>query len=79
MRLEELRALLETARDRRMPHVERLTVTAAVVSEQLKPRGMIATLVGGAAIELHARSVRLTRPSGCLLPQKHFATSALWV
>ena len=60
MRLEELRALLETARDRRMPHVERLAVTAAVVSEQLKPRGMIATLVGGAAIELHAPGVYTT-------------------
>lgn len=42
------------------PHVEKLTVAAAIVSEVLRERGMEATLVGGGAIEFHAPGVYAT-------------------
>ncbi len=37
-----------------LPHVERLTLAAAIVSEALRARGLEATLVGGGAIEFYA-------------------------
>ncbi|HEX2187670.1 MAG TPA: hypothetical protein VHG51_02170 [Longimicrobiaceae bacterium] len=36
------------------PHLRRLTLACAVISEALRRRGMIATLVGGGAIEFYA-------------------------
>ena len=37
-----------------VPHVERLALAAAIVSEALRARGLEATLVGGGAIEFYA-------------------------
>jgi hypothetical protein len=51
---DELRAALDevgAAQDR--PHVERLALTAAIVSEALRLDGLEATLVGGGAIEFY--------------------------
>lgn len=54
MTLTELRAILDHSQQVSAPHVERLTVAAAVISEVLRQHGMVATLVGGGAIEFHA-------------------------
>jgi hypothetical protein len=51
---DELGDLLDAAMAGDRPHVERMTVAAAVISEVLGRRGMRATLVGGGAIEFHA-------------------------
>lgn len=56
----ELRALLDATLASDRPHVEKLTVAAAVISEVLRRRGMQATLVGGGAIEFHASEVYTT-------------------
>ena len=56
----ELRALLDRTLSGDAPHVEKLTVSAAVISEVLRQRGMEATLVGGGAIEFHAPGVYAT-------------------
>jgi hypothetical protein len=54
MTIEQLRNdLTELLADRNRPHVERLAVAAAIVSEALRTRGLEATLVGGAAIEFY--------------------------
>jgi len=37
-----------------LPHVERLALAAAIVSEALRARGLEATLVGGGAVEFYA-------------------------
>lgn len=50
----ELRSLLDQTLADDRPHVERLTVAAAIISEVLRRHGMQATLVGGGAIEVHA-------------------------
>lgn len=60
MTLAELRALLDATLASGEPHVEKLTVAAAVISEVLRRRGMRATLVGGGAIEYHASDVYTT-------------------
>ena len=60
MILSELRALLDRTLAEDRPHVERLTVAAAVISEVLRRNGMQATLVGGGAIEFHASDVYTT-------------------
>jgi hypothetical protein len=54
MRTSDLRALLDTALADDRPHVEKLTIAAAVISEVLRQHGMEATLVGGGAVEFHA-------------------------
>jgi len=56
----ELRALLDATLAGDRPHVEKLTVTAAVVSAVLRREGMEATLVGGGAIEFHAAEIYTT-------------------
>jgi hypothetical protein len=56
----DLRAILDQALRTDMPHVERLAIAAAVVSELLQQHGMVATLVGGGAIELYAPGVYTT-------------------
>lgn len=48
MTTQELRALLDRTLRSDAPHVEKLTVGAAVISEVLRECGMRATLVGGA-------------------------------
>lgn len=50
----ELRNILDQSQRGEASHVERLTVAAAVISEVLRQQGMVATLVGGGAIEFHA-------------------------
>jgi hypothetical protein len=60
MNSTDLRALLETTLAGTAPHVEKMTVAAAVISEILRQRGMEATLVGGGAIEFHAPDVYST-------------------
>ncbi|HET9983149.1 MAG TPA: hypothetical protein VFQ38_06170 [Longimicrobiales bacterium] len=47
---EELTALLAASG---RPHVERLTVSAAIVSEALRATGLEATLLGGGAVEFY--------------------------
>ena len=56
----ELRAILGKALRSNAPHVERLTIAAAVLSELLQQHGMVATLVGGGAIEFYAPGVYTT-------------------
>jgi len=56
----ELRALLDLTLRGSAPHVEKLTVAAAIVSELLRQSGMVATLVGGGAIEFYAPGVYVT-------------------
>lgn len=56
----ELRAILDKALRSNAPHVERLTIAAAVLSELLQQHGMVATLVGGGAIEFYAPGVYTT-------------------
>jgi hypothetical protein len=52
--------MLDQAMSSAWPHVERLTMAVAVISEALHQRGMQATLVGGGAIEFHASDVYTT-------------------
>lgn len=56
----ELRTLLEQTLAGDRPHVEKMTVAAAIISEVLGRAGMRATLVGGGAIEFHASDVYTT-------------------
>lgn len=56
----ELRRLFDDTMASNRPHVEKLTVAAAVVSEVLRLRGMQATLVGGGAIEFYASEAYTT-------------------
>lgn len=56
----DLRTLLATTMAGEAPHVEKMTVAAAVISEIVRQRGMEATLVGGGAIEFHAPDVYTT-------------------
>lgn len=56
----ELHTLLTRTLRGEAPHVEKITVAAAVISEVLRQRGMEATLVGGSAIEFHAPDVYAT-------------------
>jgi hypothetical protein len=60
MTSSDLRAILDHALHTDMPHVERLAIAAAVISELLRRHGMVATLVGGGAIELYAPGVHAT-------------------
>lgn len=60
MTLSDLRKLLDETLASDVPHVERLTISAAVISEVLRARGMQATLVGGGAIEFYASEVYTT-------------------
>lgn len=53
----QLRALLDQNLRGEAPHVEKLTIAGAIVSELLRQHGMLATLVGGGAIEFHAPGV----------------------
>jgi len=56
----ELRQLLDDAVASERPHHEKLAIAAAVISAVLAKHGMIATLVGGGAIEIHASDVYTT-------------------
>lgn len=56
----DLRALFEQTLRSDAPHVERMTIAAAVISDVLHRRGLRATLVGGGAIEFHASDVYTT-------------------
>ena len=56
----ELRDLFDRTLASDQPHVEKLTVAAAVISELLRQHGMQATLVGGGAIEFYASDVYTT-------------------
>jgi len=56
----DLRALLDATLTGDRSHVEKLTVTAAVVSAVLRRDGMETTLVGGGAIEFHAAEIYTT-------------------
>lgn len=56
----ELRTIFDQLLRSDVPHVEKLTVAAAVISELLRQHGMVATLVGGGAIEFHAPGVYTT-------------------
>ena len=60
MTATELRNLFDRTLASDQPHVEKLTVAAAVISEVLRQRGMQATLVGGGAIEFYASDVYTT-------------------
>lgn len=60
MAASKLRPLLDQSMAGDAPHVEKLTVAAAVISELLRQHGMVATLVGGGAIEFHAPGVYAT-------------------
>ena len=60
MTASDLRQLLDEARSGDKPHVERMTIAAAVISEVLRRQGMQATLVGGGAIEFYASDVYTT-------------------
>jgi hypothetical protein len=60
MTTAELRALLSRTLASDRPHVEKMTVAAAIISEVLGQKGMRATLVGGGAIEFHASDVYTT-------------------
>lgn len=60
MTLSELRAIFDQSMRSDVAHVEKLTVAAAVISELLRKNGMVATLVGGGAIEFHAPGVYTT-------------------
>lgn len=60
MTLSELRAVFDDSMRSDVAHVEKLTVAAAVISELLRRHGMVATLVGGGAIEFHAPGVYTT-------------------
>lgn len=60
MTSSELRALFDETLDGDRPHVEQLTVAAAIISEVLRRNGMQATLIGGGAIEFHASDVYST-------------------
>ena len=54
MTTDELRAALEAVIEHAdRPHVERLSLTAAIVSAALRLEGLEATLVGGSAIEFY--------------------------
>jgi hypothetical protein len=56
----DLRRVLDAILTSDAPHVEKMTVSAAVVSEILRLRGMESTLVGGGAIEFHAPELYAT-------------------
>lgn len=56
----ELRQALEEILASDRPHVERMTIAAAIISEALRRRGMEATLVGGGAIEFYAPAAYTT-------------------
>lgn len=56
----ELRRLLDEAVANERPHNEKLAISAAVISAVLQEHGMVATLVGGGAIEFHASDVYTT-------------------
>ncbi|MDQ3696887.1 MAG: hypothetical protein M3373_02525 [Gemmatimonadota bacterium] len=56
----DLKDLLRSTLAGERPHVEKLTIAAAIVSEVLRQHGMEATLVGGGAIEFHASEVYTT-------------------
>ncbi|MGI9077691.1 MAG: hypothetical protein ACR2G6_10225 [Gemmatimonadaceae bacterium] len=60
MTTSDLKHLLQSALASERPHLEKLTIAAATVSEVLRQRGMTATLVGGGAIEFHASDVYTT-------------------
>jgi hypothetical protein len=55
-----LRELLDSTLSSQKPHVEKLAIAVAVISEVLRQRGMEATLVGGGAIEFHASDIYTT-------------------
>lgn len=59
-RYAELRTALDQAWDSERPHVERMTVAAAVISEALQHAGMRPTLVGGGAVEFYAPGAYIT-------------------
>ncbi|HEX9755652.1 MAG TPA: hypothetical protein VGA42_08075 [Gemmatimonadales bacterium] len=58
--LRGLRDLIDRTMAGEHPHVEKVTVAAAILSEVLRREGMQATLVGGGAIEFHASEVYTT-------------------
>lgn len=53
----DLKPILDEALSRETDHTRRLLMGAAVVSEALRREGLEATVVGGAAIEIHAPDV----------------------
>jgi hypothetical protein len=57
---EELRAALERAWSGDRPHVERLTLAAAILQTALREAGMEPTLVGGGAVEFHVSGSYVT-------------------
>lgn len=67
MTSSELRDMLDRSMSSSLPHVERLTMAVAVISEALRQRGMQATLVGGGAIEFHASDVYTTSDIGLVV------------
>ena len=56
-----LKAALAEAWDDERPHVERLTVTAAILAAALQNEGMRATLVGGGAVEFYVPGAYTTQ------------------
>ncbi len=60
MTTSDLKHLLQSALASDRPHVEKLTIAAATISEVLRQRGMTATLVGGGAIEFYASDTYTT-------------------
>jgi len=61
MTTHELKTALDAViEDTAQPHVERLSITAAIVSEALRLEGLEATLVGGAAIEFYSPGAYVT-------------------
>jgi hypothetical protein len=75
----ELRDLLDTSLRGERPHVEKITVASAIISEALRRNGMEATLVGGGAIEFHASDVYSTNDIDLVVEGKsrHDALRAL--
>ena len=57
---EQARSLIDEVMSSDRPHVEKMTLAAASLSEMLRDRGMEATLVGGGAIEFYAPGVYTT-------------------
>lgn len=58
---DELKRPLEQAWSPERPHVERITLAAAVISKALQQAGMQSTLVGGGAVEFYAPGAYVTQ------------------
>lgn len=67
----ELRDVLTAALDAERDHTRRLVMVAAVVSEALRQEGLMAVVVGGSAIEIHAPGAYTTSDIDLVVPE-HF-------